>query len=122
MKLPKTVLHALAERAQTAGAQPALWTKRNGSYQPTRWSEYHDRVRTLALGLSALGFKAGDAAAIISFNREEWLLADLAAMALGGVATGIYTNSSPDQIQYVAHHCEAKVLIVENEGYLNSVL
>jgi long-chain acyl-CoA synthetase len=78
-------------------------------------------VRRFALGLSTLGVRSGDAIAILSFNREEWVVADLGAMALGAVAAGIYTNSSPEQIQYVAHHCQVKVLVVENAGYLATV-
>lgn len=121
MEIPQTVLHALRHQARERGDHPALWTKRTGTYQPTSWREYLERVRRFSLGLRALGLKSGDAIAILSFNREEWLVADLGAMALGAIAAGIYTNSSPEQIQYVAQHCEAKVLVVENAHYLSAV-
>jgi long-chain acyl-CoA synthetase len=118
---PKTVLHALREQARQRGGSPALWTKRSGSYQPTSWRGYLQSVQRCALGLSTLGVQSKDAIAILSFNREEWIVADLGAMALGAVAAGIYTNSSPEQIQYVAQHCEVKVLVVENARYLGTV-
>ena len=118
---PKTVLHALRDQARQRGGSPALWTKRSGSYQPTSWRDYLLRVQRCALGLSQLGVQTGDAIAILSFNREEWIVADLGAMALGAVAVGIYTNSSPEQLQYVAQHCAVKVLVVENARYLAAV-
>jgi long-chain acyl-CoA synthetase len=121
MQIPRTVLHALRDQAAQRTASPALWTKRDGTYQPTSWEAYQSRVRHFALGLEALGVGQGDAIAILSFNREEWLVADLGAMALGAVPAGLYTNSSPEQIAYVAGHCAAKVLVVENARYLDTV-
>ena len=60
--------------------------------------------------------------AIQSFNREEWLVADLAAMALGGVPLGIYTTSSAEQIEYILGHSEAEFFLVENAKYLATAL
>jgi long-chain acyl-CoA synthetase len=121
METPKTMLHLLHQQAERLGDRPALWTKREGAYQPISWREYAERVKRFALGLHGLGFKPGDALCILSFNREEWLVAELAAMSLGGVAVGIYTTSSPDQIQYVARHCECELMLVENEAQLCTI-
>ncbi|MBI3183099.1 MAG: long-chain fatty acid--CoA ligase [Myxococcales bacterium] len=121
MDIPRTMLHALHDQAGRRGDAPALWTKRGGAYQPTSWREYARRVRHFALGLHRLGFGPGQALTIIGFNREEWLVASLAAMALGGVPVGIYVTSSPEQIRYVAGHCESPIMLVENEGTLATV-
>lgn len=121
MEGARTMLHVLHQQAERLRGRPALWTKREGSYQPTSWREYAERVKQFALGLRGLGFKRGGPLTILSFNREEWLVAELAAMSLGGVAVGIYTTSSPDQIQYVAEHCECELMLVENETYLRTV-
>ena len=43
-------------------------------------------------------------------------------MALGGVPTGVYTTSSPEQTAYVVGHCEAKIAVVENAVYLKRLL
>lgn len=117
-----TMVHALHEQASRLGHRPALWTRRGQTYVPTSWVEYAERVKRFALGLHALGFAPGGALGILSFNREEWLVADLAAMALGGVPVGLYTTSSVEQLQYILGHCEAEFLLVENEAHLATAL
>ncbi|MCP3099587.1 long-chain fatty acid--CoA ligase [Myxococcus sp. K15C18031901] len=122
MDLPKTVVHALHERAAQQEHRPALWTRRGRAYVPTSWKEYAERVKRFALGLRTLGFGEGQALGIISFNREEWHVADLAAMALGGVPVGLYTTSAVDQLEYILGHCEATVLVVEHDKHLRAAL
>lgn len=114
MELPVSMLHVLHDQAARLGDRPALWSKRGGYYLPTSWREYAQRVRHFALGLHRLGFSRGDCLCILAFNREEWVVADLAAMALGGVAVGLYTTASPEQMEYVVGHCQATIVIVED--------
>lgn len=116
------MVHALQEQASRLEHRPALWTLRGRTYVPTSWKEYAERVKRFALGLHALGFAPGGALGIMSFNREEWLVSDLAAMALGGVPVGLYTTSSVEQLQYILGHCEAEFLLVEHEKYLRTAL
>ncbi len=122
MDTPRTVLHALHDQAHQRQHRPALWTRRTKTYVPTSWHDYALRVRRFALGLHALGFKRGSTLPILASNREEWLVASLAAMSLGGVPVGVYTNSSLEQVQYVVNHCEARHVVVENEKFLAMVL
>lgn len=111
------MVHQLFEQAERLRDRPALWTRRDGAYLPISWREYARRVKLFALGLMELGFKPGERLLIMGFNREEWLVADLAAMAAGGVPVGIYTTSSPEQIEYIAGHSEAPIAVLENESY-----
>ena len=122
MEQPKTMVHVLHEQATRHEHRPALWKRRGKTYVPTSWREYAQRVTRFALGLHALGFAQKGALAIQSFNREEWLVADLAAMALGGVPVGIYTTSSPEQTEYILRHSEAEFFLVENAKYLAGAL
>jgi long-chain acyl-CoA synthetase len=55
----------------------------------------------------------GGALGIFCENRVEWVLAALGAQAAGGVASGIYMNSTADQAAYILAHCEATVAVVE---------
>ncbi len=116
------MVHVLHEQATRHEHRPALWSRRGRTYVPTSWREYAQRVKRFALGLHALGFKAGGTLAIQSFNREEWLVADLAAMALGGAPLGLYTTSSAEQVEYIVGHSEAEFILVENAKYLAGVL
>ncbi|WP_171436537.1 AMP-dependent synthetase/ligase [Corallococcus exercitus] len=118
MDLPKTMLHALHDQAARLEHRPALWSRHGGAYVPTSWFDYAQRVKRFALGLHALGFREGDPLGILSFNREAWHVADLGAMALGGVPVGLYTTSSVEQLVYILGHCEARFLLVENAKHL----
>ena len=122
MQTAKTVLHALQNQAASLGDRPALWTRKNGHYRSTSWRRYAENVRRFALGLHALGFRAKHTLGILSFNREEWLVSNMAAMALGGAPVGLYTNLSPEQIAYVAGHAECRVLVLENDRAVQTVL
>jgi len=71
-------------------------------------------VRRATRALCALGAGSGKRVCLIGFNRPEWVTFDLASMCAGGAPAGIYTTCSPDEVQYVAHHAEAPVVLVEN--------
>ena len=73
------------------------------------------RVRQVALGLRALGIKAGDRIAVLSENRPEWTLADLAILSLRGVNVPIYTTQSIEQIRYILEDSGAKALFVSSK-------
>lgn len=122
MNVPPTMVHQLHAQAAARRDRPALWTRRDGAWLPTSWREYARKVRHFALGLCSLGFSPKDTLCVMGFSREEWVVADVAAMAAGGVPVGIYTTSSKEQVAYIAGHCEAKVALVENGEYLERLL
>jgi long-chain acyl-CoA synthetase len=118
--MPTTVIEALEATARAHGPSPALRVKRGGVWQTTTWQQYRDEVFAAAAGLMRLGLEPGGGVAIMGYNRPEWFVADLGAIAAGGVPTGIYTTSTPEQCRYVAGHCRAAVAVVESREYLDS--
>src|SRR5262245_5947841 len=117
-----TVIAVLEETARRHAARPALEAKRDGRWQTTTWRDYREQVMRTARGLIALGLEPGRGVAILGFNRPEWFLADLGAIAAGGIPAGIYTTSSPEQCLYIADHAEAAVVVVENASHLRTFL
>jgi long-subunit acyl-CoA synthetase (AMP-forming) len=89
-----TVIEALEATARSHGSAPALRVKRGGAWQTTTWRQYRDEVFAAAAGLARLGLGAGGGVAVMGYNRPEWFVADLGAIAAGGVPTGIYTTVS----------------------------
>lgn len=96
--------------------------KRLGLWQRISWQEHVSRVNALARLLIARGLMPGERVAILSENRPEWLVADLAIQSAGGVSVGIYTTSSAEQVAYVLSHSEAVGLILENAEQLEKWL
>jgi len=121
MDLPRTLLHALHDRASKTPDAPALWTRRHGYYLPRSWRDYEAKVKHLSLGLIEQGLRPGDTFALLGFNREEWVVGALAAMAAGAVPVGLYETASPEQLEYVLAHSGARFALVENAAALATV-
>ncbi|MFY9554968.1 MAG: long-chain fatty acid--CoA ligase [Blastocatellia bacterium] len=86
--------------------------KVKGEWRSLTFGEVARRARELALGLSALGLKSGDAVAIWSENRPEWNLADLAALAIGAVDVPIYATQARSQVEYILADAAARAIFV----------
>ena len=65
----------------------------------------------------ALGLRPGDRVAILSENRPEWTVADMATQTAGGATVGVYTTSSPEQLRYFLQHSDAVGLVLEDAGF-----
>lgn len=89
--------------------------KKEGNYRPISTDEFANQVKHLALGLKDLGYNAGDKLIILSENRPEWVMTDLANLCLGGVTVPIYTSLVPDQIKYIIDNSDAKVIVFSGE-------
>ena len=76
--------------------------------------EFVDRVHHVALGLAELGIKPGDRVALLSENRPEWSIADLAILSLGAINVPIYTTQAVDQIRYILTDAGVRAIFVSN--------
>ncbi|MCB9745498.1 MAG: AMP-binding protein, partial [Alphaproteobacteria bacterium] len=112
----------LAELAARHPERVAIREKRLGIWQERSWADYWRAVQIAGRALEALGVTPGDAVAILSDNRPEWIFADLGAQLVGARAVGIYqTNPAPD-VAYIVNHSQAKVLVVEDQEQLDKAL
>jgi long-chain acyl-CoA synthetase len=109
--IPERVLY----QARTRPTKPAYYSKQGGQWRAATWRQYADEIRTAARAMIALGLPRGGKVCILGFNRPEWVIFNHAAMMAGGVAAGIYTTCSPDEVQYIVHHAEASIVLVEDE-------
>ncbi|HEX2374090.1 MAG TPA: long-chain fatty acid--CoA ligase [Actinomycetota bacterium] len=114
----RTLCDLLAEHAAGHGDAPAMSWKRDGAWQTLSWRQCRERVAEVAMGLASLGVGRGDFVAIMAANRPEHVLADQAAVHAGATPTSFYFTLAPDQIRYVAGHCEAKVAVLEDRDML----
>jgi len=116
--MPTRITDAFLRNVETRSSAPALHFTRSGQWESLSWREYGEQVRLAAKALIALGVVPGEHVAIIGFNCVQWFVADLAAIAAGAIPAGIYTTNTPEQCQFVAHHCSARVVFVENDEQL----
>jgi long-chain acyl-CoA synthetase len=117
----QTLGSILARNAELYWNEPALSWKQghdDPEWRRMTWRDYRERVAEAALGLRKLGVGPGDHVAIMARNMPEHLIADLAAVHVGATAVSLYNTLAPEQIQYVAGHCEAKVAVVECRPFM----
>src|SRR5690242_16692435 len=93
------------------GDQVALRTP--GGEQEITWTEYGNRVRRIATGLSSLGVGPGDTVGIMLLNRPEFALVDTAALHLGAIPFSVYNTSSAEQISYLFGNAGNRVVVTE---------
>ena len=71
--------------------QPYLWKKENDKYVSLSWLQVKEQVESLATYLKDLGILEGDRVLILSENRPEWQITDLAIMSIGAISVPAYT-------------------------------
>jgi long-chain acyl-CoA synthetase len=102
-------------RAAAKGDRPFLWAKRDGEWRSTSWTEAERQVAALAASLKRIGLEPGDRVALVSENRPEWLIADLAIMAAGCVTVPTYTTNTTRDHAHVLGNSGARAVIVSSE-------
>ncbi|MFN2454901.1 MAG: long-chain fatty acid--CoA ligase [Pyrinomonadaceae bacterium] len=111
--LTQTTLPGLCLAAITRHAKPdALNQKRAGQWLHTSAETFLERVRRVALGLAELGVKAGDRIALLSENRPEWSIVDLAILSLGAVNVPIYTTQAVEQVRFILEDSGARMIFI----------
>jgi len=113
--IPQTIPHFCLESFRINKRTDALSYKIDNAWKHLSGSEVIEKIKNIALGLASLGVKAGDKIAIISENRPEWSLTDLAILSLRAVNIPIYTTQAVEQIRYILEDSGAKMLFISGK-------
>ncbi len=118
----QTVATRFRDTVAARGPLTALRWQVEDGWREWTWAELADRARRVAGALAHLGVRPRDRVVLMMRNRPEFYVADLACMLVGATPVSIYNSSSPEQVQYLAHHCGAVAGIVEDADYLERIL
>lgn len=113
--LPLTLPHYCLEAFRRFDKEDALGFKLGESWKHLSGTEIIEKVKRTALGLAELGLGPGDKVAVISENRPEWSITDLAVLSLRAVNVPIYTTQAVDQIRYIIENSGAKMLLISGK-------
>ncbi len=102
-------------RADAKGDAPFLWAKREREWRSISWAEARRQVIALATSLREIGLQPGDRVMLVSENRPEWLISDLAIMAAGCITVPTYTTNTIRDHSHVLGNSGAKAVIVSNQ-------
>lgn len=117
-----TLPQMLREQARRQPSAIAIRQKDFGIWKPLTWADYWQRASRVGLGLRALGLSPGGRVAVVSENRVEWLLAQLGAGTVGGVAVGVYSTSPAEEMGYVLEHADVELVVCEDQEQTDKVL
>jgi len=112
----------LERNARTMADKVALREKEFGIWQSFTWRQYRDHVRDFSLGLVALGLQRGENVAVIGDNRPEWVWTEIAAQAAGAASVGLYQDSNVAEVAFVIDHCDAAVVVAEDQEQVDKIL
>ncbi|MCJ9429932.1 AMP-dependent synthetase/ligase [Kordiimonas marina] len=110
------------EQAATFANKPFLHAKSDGAWKTLSWRETAEKVAKLAAGLERLGVGAGDRVVIVSENRPEWFIADLAIMTLGAITVPAYTTYTARDYLHILENSGAKAAVVSTKSLARTFL
>lgn len=109
-------------QAENFGDKPFLWRKSQGQWRPQSWKEVAGQIEILARGLVAAGLRPGDRVLLVSENRPEWLVADVAIMAAGGITVPAYTTNTVGDHRHLLNNSGARLAIVSTRALAERVI
>src|SRR6478672_1029786 len=109
-------------RAKEKGDAPFLWAKQAGQWQSMSWREAAAKVAGLAAALRRLDMEPGDRVMLVSENRPEWLISDLAIMAAGLVTVPAYVTNTERDHQHILDDSGARAVIVSTQKLAKTLL
>ncbi|MFN8586775.1 MAG: long-chain fatty acid--CoA ligase [Candidatus Eisenbacteria bacterium] len=120
--MPRTLIQIFLDTADRHD-KPAQFLRKT----PAGWEAIPARqavsdVESLGLGLVSLGVGRGDRVALLSENRYEWAVSDLATLGIGAVTVPIYPTLTAQQVRYILENSEAKVCIVSTPAQYDKIV
>ena len=112
----------LVHNASKHGDKDALFFKNGHGYCPTSFSILEQKTAQFSGGLLSMGIESGDRVAILSKNRPEWVIADMATAMIGAVSVPIYTTLSRCEITYILNDAEAKAIVIESMDHFEKIM
>ncbi|MEG3087026.1 AMP-dependent synthetase/ligase [Sphingomonas sp. PB4P5] len=109
-------------RAREEGDKPFLWHKAGGAWVSLSWADAAKQVASLAAGLTAIGLERGDRVMLVSENRPEWCISDLAIMAAGCVTVPTYVTNTERDHAHIIENSGARAVIVSNAKLAKTLL
>lgn len=90
-------------------------TKENGNWNGLSTEKFLDEAMLFSRGLMGLGIQKGDTIALVSNNRYEWNIMDIAIQQIGAIVVPLYPTISESDYNYILNDASIKICIVSSE-------
>lgn len=121
MSAPVTLPGLLREQTERRPTAPAMREKKLGIWQTYTWADTFAAVKSLAFGLAAAGFEAGDRLCVIGANRPRLYWMQIAAQVLGGAAVPLDASRPNDELAYALSQTDAHWLVLDSQELLDQI-
>lgn len=101
--------------------EDSLAGKVNGKWEKYSTAKVIDLANKLSTGLLRLGIKPGDKIALISNNRPEWIITDLAILQIGAINVPMYPTITEKDYEFIFNDSEVKIVFVSDTEILAKV-
>jgi long-chain acyl-CoA synthetase len=101
--------------------RPLFLRKVKGKYEGVSYTTYRMYVKRFMLGLHSIGLEKGDKVGIVSENRIEWFISDIALLSLGVIDVPVFPSLPPAQLEYIMNDAGVKFIIVSSQFQLNKI-
>lgn len=118
---PKTIIDMFEEAVETKSRPDALQAKQGGSYHSISSLDALLKTQSVAAGLIELGVKPKDRIALLSENRPEWMISDIAILSSRAINVPIYPTLPAVQIEHLLNNAGVKFIILSNKEQLNKL-
>jgi len=115
--LPQLFLRAVEQHDKAAAFRYCA----DGRWVDVSHRDAFDRVYYAALGLRSLGLARGDRVALVSENRLEWAVTDLAILSAGFITVPVYATVPTGQVEHILRDSEARAVVVSDADQLAKV-
>ena len=117
-----TIATRCRDWAERVPDQVVMRDKDLGIWQETTWGQLWETVLDAAHGLLSLGVDVGDRVSIHSEDRPEWVVLDIAAVAVRGITVGLYPTNPATEVRYLLENSGAEVHLVEDQEQADKVM
>jgi long-chain acyl-CoA synthetase len=105
-----------------------LAAKENGQWKTYSTLEVKETVNRFSAGLLLLGIsgydqspEGADKIAIISNNRPEWIITDLAVQQTGAILVPLYPTTNPAEIEFILNDAHVRMLFVSSKELYHTI-
>ena len=125
----KRLFDCIEHQLKNFPQEAMLAGKENGGWRKYSTAEVAQTVNALSAGLLSLGLsgndftpEGSDKIAIISSNRPEWLIADMATQQIGVIWVPVYPTTNPLELTFILNDASVKYMFASNQELYNKVM
>ena len=108
----RTIYSVFREVVDRHGDKTALMYKYGAQYEEITYRNLYESINSFSEKLQLWGVQKDDKVGILSSNRPEWVITDLATIKLGAVLVPVYETLSSSEIKYILDDAQVKYLLL----------